>query len=344
MNRNSMNQDNDRVGSNGYGQMNRGFENDQRSRGQDDDNDRDSDRFDDRYGTSRSLGGYDDNRPGSNRSFGGYDDNRMSTGQGDRSMSGYRGNDRSMSGYRDNDRNDEAGYGGSRYSGYRGTDDRSHHSQGYDDRGFSRRGFSGNEEYHPHDEHERGRWGQDYGDRGGHRYEGQGGMTEARARFHRDEGAFQRSGYQSHGVYDRNRMGMYQDRDNRGRFNDTGEGPSHPRQGYTGGFDQRYDRQLEHDDRGRFGGHDGRARGGFESESRYSSDDVRRYGQPDYGYGDRNYGRGGYGHDDRQRDEQRGRGGSMTSGRFGHNDNDSDRRWTGGGYEEDRRGRGRGRY
>ncbi|MGE3763560.1 MAG: hypothetical protein AB7L94_14970, partial [Kofleriaceae bacterium] len=84
MQRNSMNQDNDRIGSNGYRQMNRGYENDQQRNSQDDD------------------------RYGSNRSFGGYDDNQHAIGR-DRSMSGYRGNERSMGNYRD----DEPGYGGS---------------------------------------------------------------------------------------------------------------------------------------------------------------------------------------------------------------------------------------
>lgn len=258
-------------------------------------------------------------------------------------------------------------------SGYRGSDDRSHQSYGYDDRGFSsnygQQGQSGGYERHPHDEHERGRWGQDYSDRGGHRYSG--GMIDDNDRFRRDEASFQRSGYQSHGMYDRNRMSRdeyqrahsYQDRDDRGRFNDTGEGRSYGH-GYTGGYDQDYDRNFEHRDRGRFGGSDSRARGGFEStgydrndygrndygrsdhgRNDYATDDNRRYGRPSYGYqDDRSYGRGGYGRDDRRFDEQRGYGGSMASDRFGRNDNDSDRRWSGGGYEEDRRGRGRGRY
>ncbi|MGE3766897.1 MAG: hypothetical protein AB7L94_31880, partial [Kofleriaceae bacterium] len=246
----------------------------------------------------------------------------------DRSMSGYRGNERSMG----NNRDDEPGYGGSQYSGYRGTDDRSHRSYGYDDRGFS-----GGYERHPHDEHERGRWGQDYSDRGGHRYEG--GMIDDDDRHRRREAEFQRSGYQSHGMYNRSRSGVYgyQDRDERGRFNDTGEGRN---DSYRG--DDRY--RMDRDDRNRF-----------------SSDDSRRYGHPGYGYENRGYDRGGsdrggsdrggydrggYGRGERRFDEQRGYGGSVASDRFGRdrNDDDTDRRWTGGGYEEDRRGRGRGRY
>jgi hypothetical protein len=301
MQRNSINQDNDRIGSNGYRQMNQGY--DRTTQGRHDDHRSGSQRFrgndDDRYGSNRSFGGYDDNRSG-NRSFGGYDDNRFTGNQTGYDRSGYRGS--------------ESGYGGSQFSGYRGTDDRSHRSYGYDDRGFSGR----NDERHPHDEHERGRWGTDYEGGRGHRY--QGGMIDDNDRYRRDEAEFQRSGYQSHGFYDRNRSGRYQDRDEQGRFNDTGEGR---RDSYRD--DDRY--RMDRDDR-----------------SRYASDDTRRYGHPGYGYGSENreYGRGGYGRDDRQFDEQRGYGGSVSNDR--HVRDDYDRRWTGGGYEEDRRGRGRGRY
>jgi hypothetical protein len=365
MQRNSMNQDNDRVGSNGYGQMNRGYDNEQHQG--------------DRSDSGRSFGGYQDNRSGTNRSFGGYDDNGWTGSQGgfdqgSRTMSGYRGTDRSMSNYRDENyrgggsRNDESGYGGSQYSGYRGTDDRSHRSYGTDDRGFSTgtdrhsndehergrwgqdhdRGYrAAGDERHPHDEHERGRWGSDYDNQRGHRY--QGGIIDD-SDHHRREEAFQRSGYQSHGMYNRSRSGVYQDRDDRGRFNDTGEGRSYG-QGYTGGYDRGYRSNSGQGDHGRFGGSDAPARNDFDhrmdrnDRSRFSSDDNRRYGSPSYGYDQhQQYGRGGYGRDDRHRDEQRGMGGSVASDRFGRNDNDSDRRWTGGGYEEDRRGRGRGRY
>ena len=259
MQRNSINQDNDRIGSNGYRQMNQGYDRDQqRGHGMTDD--------DDRYGSNRSVGGYDDNQ--------------------------------------------------------------------------------WNDERHPHDEHERGRWGTDHEGSRGHRY--QGGMIDDRDRYRRDEAEFQRSGYASHGVYDRNRTGsrewrgdrhrlhheeyptydrpQYQDRDERGRFNDTGEGRR-----FTSGYrdDDRY--RMDRDDRSRFG-----------------SDDTRRYGHPGYGYENQGYGqnqgygRGGYGRDDRRFDEQRGYGGSVSNDHRTRDDHD--RRWTGGGYEEDRRGRGRGRY
>jgi hypothetical protein len=298
MQRNSMNQDNDRIGSNGYRQMNQGYDRDVHH------DDRPRSYRDPNYDDRGSLGANNERHL--------HDEHER--GRWGSDYEGQRGHRYQGGMIDDSDRNRrrEAHW---QYRDAR-DDHRMHHEEypRFQDRD-SRGRFNDTGEGRSHTR-EDDRYRMDRDDRG---------------RFASDD--TRRYGHPGYG-YDNRGYDNHRHFDNRGHDNHRSHDNLSGHRGHDNrGYDNRgYDNRGYDNNRGNDGRGDNR---GYDNHRNF--DNHRNVDNHD----NRDYGRGGYGRDDRRFDEQHGHGGSVSNDR--HVRDDHDRRWTGGGYEEDRRGRGRGR-